>query len=83
MFAFEFGARLWECSLSVKGIAFKFAFVRFSLGLVHVDLMANRHENLDACVILFFLCSQNIYPNMVYAILREISRAKMIVCMHV
>ena len=68
MFAFEFGARLWECSLFVKGIAFKFAFVRFSLGLVHVDLMANRHENLDACVILFFFCVVRIFIQIWYTL---------------
>ena len=54
MFAFKVGAPLWECSLSVKGIAFVFAFARFSVGLVHVDLMENRHKNLNA-VSFYFL----------------------------
>ena len=60
MFSFNVSTPLWECSLSLKGITLALAFARFSLGLVHVDLMENRHENLNA-VILFFMCSQDIY----------------------
>ena len=67
MFAFEFGARLWERSLSVKGIAFKFAFARFSLELVHVDLMANRPENLDA-VSFYFSCVVRIFIQIWYTL---------------
>ena len=62
MFAFKVSAPLWECSLSLKGITLAFAFARFSLGLVQVDLMENRHKNLNAVSFYFFMCSRDIYP---------------------